>query len=43
MGGGVRQMLKIADEGGRGGFKTPKIADIKCEQPRTGSFVSVAG
>ena len=24
-GGGVRQMLTIADEGGRGGLKTPKF------------------
>ena len=24
-GGGVRQLLTIADEGGRGGLKTPEI------------------
>ena len=26
-------MLTIADEGGRGGLKTPNLADVICEQP----------
>ena len=31
-GGGVREMLTLADEGGRWGLDPPFLADIICEQ-----------
>ena len=34
-GGGVKQLLTIAEEGGRGVWKPPKLADIICGQPLT--------
>ena len=38
-GGGVWEMLTIADEGGRGGLKTLKLADVICGQPLIGFSV----
>ena len=32
-GRGVRQMLMLAEEGGRGGLDPPFLADVICEQP----------
>ena len=34
-GGGVGEMLTMADKGGRGGLDPPFLADIICEQPLT--------
>ena len=34
-GGGVSQLLTIADKGGRGGPEPPNMADIICEQSLT--------
>ena len=35
-GGGVGEMLTMADKGGRGGLDPPFLADIICEQPHIG-------
>ena len=32
-GGGVGEMLTMADKGGRGGLDPPFLGDLICEQP----------